>query len=111
MTGRNDLGGNTEVALLFTVLTQSNSAELKGIISDCQSVAIVIWLPVFKEDMMNKPNPGSEEAVAKGCKCPVMDNCRGMGIPITTDEGELQIAFWMSADCPLHGIKDPAKEG
>ena len=50
------------------------------------------------------PNPGSDEAVAAGCTCPVMDNARGRGIPITTDEGGIEIAFWMSGDCPLHGI-------
>lgn len=26
--------------------------------------------------MQNKPNPGSDEAVAAGCTCPVMDNAR-----------------------------------
>lgn len=58
---------------------------------------------------MNKPNPGSDEAIEQGCKCPVMDNRRGRGIPITTPEGELQIAFWMSADCPLHGMPELKK--
>lgn len=46
----------------------------------------------------NTPNPGSNEAVNKGCTCPIMDNARGrgyMGIP-----GQ----FVMSAGCPLHGV-------
>ena len=58
---------------------------------------------------MNKPNPGSQEAIDQGCLCPVEDNCRGLGLPITTSEGELQIAFWMSGDCPLHGIEERKK--
>ena len=44
------------------------------------------------------PNPGSDDAVALGCKCPVMDNCRGRGIP--TDGG---VCFYYSDDCPMHG--------
>ena len=28
---------------------------------------------------MNKPPPGSKEAINKGCKCPVMDNSYGKG--------------------------------
>ena len=60
---------------------------------------------------MNKPFPGSDEAIEQGCKCPVMDNFNGRGIPITTEEGELQVAYWMTADCPLHGLKDKQQEG
>ena len=40
------------------------------------------------------PTPGSPEAVAQGCTCPVMDNGHGAG------RGGL---FWTSGDCPLHG--------
>ena len=39
------------------------------------------------------PNPGSEEACAKGCKCPVLDNGHGRGPG----------PFWINEDCPLHG--------
>ncbi len=42
------------------------------------------------------PNPGSEEAVKAGCRCPVIDNHYGKGTPY---------GFWMSEDCPLHGYK------
>ncbi len=42
------------------------------------------------------PNPGSPEALAQGCLCPVIDNCRGRGIG-----GQ----FWMNLECPLHGEK------
>lgn len=60
---------------------------------------------------MKSPFPGSDEAIEQGCKCPVMDNFKGKGIPITTEEGELQVAYWMVADCPLHGLKDKQQEG
>lgn len=46
-------------------------------------------------------NPGSKEAVANGCICPVLDNARGYGYM-----GQKGI-FVMNADCPLHG---PEKE-
>lgn len=58
---------------------------------------------------MKKPNPGSEEAIKDGCKCPVMDNFRGRGIPMTAKDGTIQTAFWMSGDCPLHGFIDKKK--
>lgn len=54
---------------------------------------------------MNKPFPGSDEAVKAGCECPVLDNLHGRGFPVTTDEGELQIAYWINGDCPIHGRK------
>jgi len=47
-----------------------------------------------------KPNPGSPEAVEKGCKCPVMDNHGGKGFMMGEENG---ILFWMVRACPLHG--------
>ena len=40
------------------------------------------------------PNPGSNEALRLGCKCPVLDNACGRGLPNGT--------FWFTAECPLH---------
>ena len=48
------------------------------------------------------PNPGSTEAIEQGCKCPVLDNNHGTGLPYGKD-GEL--TFWYSSDCPLHTSK------
>lgn len=59
---------------------------------------------------MNNPNPGSSEAVKQGCKCPVIDNCHGKGFPVTSDEGELLIAFWRDMTCPLHGMPELIEE-
>lgn len=43
-------------------------------------------------------NPGSEEAVEKGCTCPVVDNHYGQGVDIYGD-----IQFWVNGNCPIHG--------
>jgi hypothetical protein len=40
--------------------------------------------------------PGSDEAYAEGCKCPILDN---QDMP---DHKK-----WVNGDCPLHGIKTP----
>jgi len=44
------------------------------------------------------PNPGSPEAVAEGCTCPVLDNRHGKGLRDDREE------FWVSYACPLHGF-------
>lgn len=49
---------------------------------------------------MLTPNPGSDEAVARGCTCGRIDNHRGQGVHVN---GITQ--FWMREDCPLHGTK------
>lgn len=45
------------------------------------------------------PNPGSDEAVAGGCTCPVLDNDHGAG---HYSDGDA-VMFIMDAACPLHG--------
>lgn len=42
------------------------------------------------------PKPGSDEAVALGCACPVLDNGHG--------KGRADGNFWVNGDCPLHGF-------
>jgi hypothetical protein len=49
---------------------------------------------------ITKPNPGSKEAVALGCRCPVLDNRRGEGFMWGKSEHP---CFWVHADCPIHG--------
>ena len=49
-------------------------------------------------DLINKPNPGSKEAVDQGCICPVLDNSYGKGYYGSGD-------FVISMDCPLHTMK------
>ena len=38
--------------------------------------------------------PGSDNAIAQGCKCPILDN---QEMP---DDKK-----WVNGDCPLHGLK------
>ena len=49
---------------------------------------------------MDKPNPGSKEAIEQGCTCPVMDNYHGEGSGYTDKEG--YPLFYYSEDCPIH---------
>lgn len=48
-------------------------------------------------------NPGSADAVARGCTCPVMDNAHGKGL---AGDGK---AYWITMGCPLHGGGKPAE--
>lgn len=43
------------------------------------------------------PNPGSKEAIAVGCTCPVMDNHYGAGY------GGQEGVFAYIQTCPIHG--------
>jgi len=49
------------------------------------------------------PNPGSDAAQIAGCKCPVLDNHHGEGIP-SGNKGEFH--YWINANCPVHGTPD-----
>lgn len=51
------------------------------------------------------PNPGSDEAIESGCTCPVLDNSHGRGFGWPGSE-----QFWISEDCPLHGVEDRDKK-
>jgi hypothetical protein len=55
---------------------------------------------------MKEPKPGSKEAVALGCTCPVVDNHHGAGFPFHEKDGTIVNAFWIDAACQLHGIKN-----
>lgn len=50
---------------------------------------------------IQKPLPGSNEAIAAGCKCPVIDNNHGAG----AYEVDGKPVYWMSEDCPIHGAE------
>lgn len=47
-------------------------------------------------------NPGSKEALAIGCTCPVVDNGHGKGIygGLLFDDGKPK--FWIAGNCPIH---------
>lgn len=48
-------------------------------------------------------SPGSPLAVNNGCTCAVIDNNHGQGFLLTRD-GVTRQSFWISGDCPLHGV-------
>ena len=43
-----------------------------------------------------RPNPGSDEALAQGCLCAVLDNCHGKFAPFPPD------GWWITEGCPVH---------
>ena len=47
--------------------------------------------------------PGSDEAIAAGCTCPVIDNDYGRGCMGGVKDDTGQTVFVISGDCPLHG--------
>lgn len=49
------------------------------------------------ETTKTMPNPGSNEAIALGCRCPILDNAHGIGYM-----GQSGV-FCFTSDCPLHG--------
>ena len=56
--------------------------------------------------MSTKPNPGSDEALTVGCKCPVLDNAHGRGYRGGVKDEHGETMFVMSTDCPLHGMPE-----
>jgi len=52
------------------------------------------------------PKPGSREAVASGCTCPVVDNHNGSGYG---GDGK-RFGWWYSSDCPVHSAQKPPTE-
>lgn len=48
------------------------------------------------------PKPGSAEAVARGCICPVHDNFHGEGVPYGAGR-----SFWIVGGCPVHWPPTP----
>ena len=56
------------------------------------------------------PNPGSDEARAQGCECPILDNEYGRGIPWPRADGldpREYPSFYVNDECPLHGKPAP----
>jgi len=55
------------------------------------------------------PSPGSDEAAAKGCTCPRIDNAHGRGAFGGSVKGaDGKTVFWTNDACPLHGtVKAP----
>jgi len=56
---------------------------------------------------MNAPNPGSDEAIARGCRCSAEDNKRGEGYTVLRGDDvpdDLRgTVYVVHPNCPLHG--------
>jgi hypothetical protein len=50
-------------------------------------------------------NPGSDEAIAAGCICPILDNGHGKGVQRETYTGRIITDWWINDDCPIHRRK------
>lgn len=46
------------------------------------------------------PNPGSIEALHRGCTCPVIDNHHGEGVPSSRGR-----SFWIADGCLIHNAR------
>lgn len=50
--------------------------------------------------------PGSDEAIAAGCVCPVLDNAHGKGYMGGVKDEEGETVYIISWVCPLHGVEE-----
>jgi hypothetical protein len=51
------------------------------------------------------PTPGSDAALALGCRCAVLDNHYGKGFPWPRTDGKDPVehpSFWVTEGCPVH---------
>ena len=56
--------------------------------------------------MKDIPNPGSKEAIEKGCSCAVMDNGHGKGYLGGLKDEDGNIIFVTTYGCPVHCPKE-----
>lgn len=54
----------------------------------------------------NSLPPGSDEAIAAGCVCPVLDNAHGKGYMGGVKDENGEIVYILSWVCPLHGVEE-----
>lgn len=52
--------------------------------------------------IVDPPNPGTDEAIEQGCKCPIMDNGHGLGYLGGMKSEEGNTLFVYTQGCPLH---------
>jgi len=48
------------------------------------------------------PNPGSDEAIMRGCTCPVIDNAHGRGYMGGARDENGTTIFVYNCECPVH---------
>jgi hypothetical protein len=65
--------------------------------------------PDLKVDAV--PNPGSAEAVERGCQCPILDNAHGKGyMGGVRDKKTGEIMFVVSGACEFHRDWEPCHD-
>ena len=57
----------------------------------------------MKKTLKSVPNPGSKEAIKKGCKCPILDNRNGLGMYIDLKGCRV---FVFNKECKFHSKKE-----
>ncbi len=51
--------------------------------------------------------PGSDEAIAKGCTCPALENYHGEGrVMYGKKPGHVAVEYTYNLDCPIHFQKE-----
>jgi hypothetical protein len=56
------------------------------------------------------PNPGSDEAIMRGCTCPVIDNGHGKGYMGGAKDAHGSTLFVYTCGCPVHAPALSAQE-
>lgn len=57
------------------------------------------------DEIMREAKPGSDAAVRKGCRCPILDNGHGRGY---LGDGD-KFGWVIDCNCPMHGEASNAK--
>lgn len=80
-----------------------NAGLVLGAVSGAAAVGggLCVVAVVKTKEKQPIPNPGSPEAIKRGCKCPVLDNGHGKGNHMDENGKPL---FWYSRECGLHWI-------
>jgi hypothetical protein len=85
-----EIGQDQYVAKLESEIRDLKEKLARVLPEQCDDEDAPMFMDQFKS--WNGLVPGTDEAYAQGCKCPILDN---QGMPNDRK--------WVNADCPLHG--------
>lgn len=57
------------------------------------------------------PFPGSDEAIKRGCSCPVLDNNHGKFPPWPASDQMPTGGWWINTGCPVHPMRGASDDG
>jgi len=69
----------------------------------CYTVLRTEFHTARKPNPPKQPPPGSDAAVALGCRCSVTNNRRGQGFSVSATGAPY---FWINFACPIHNAPD-----